>query len=269
MVEETMMLAMARQTLTRLGRLAGVLGVTEPPAPTVFHITHWKAGSQWIRRILHTLAYDRLVMPRPDQGQFFNTPIACGSVYPTLYVTKDQFDAARVPPDHRRFVVIRDLRDTLISYYFSWKISHRVNSELMANARRWLQEHDFEAALLKMIRYGLNDCAAIQESWLRAGEALIRYEDLLENDVAILERVLLQHCELRVTKAQLCEAVVASRFEAITHGRQRGQEDVTAHERKGIRGDWRNHFTEAVKRAFKERFGELLIATGYETSMDW
>lgn len=27
------------------------------PEPTVFHITHWKAGSQWIHKILREVAY--------------------------------------------------------------------------------------------------------------------------------------------------------------------------------------------------------------------
>jgi sulfotransferase 6B1 len=39
--------------------------------------------------------------------------------------------------------------------------------------------------------------------------------------------------------------------------------------RKGRAGDWRNHFTEAHKRAFKDTAGELLIKLGYEEDMDW
>ena len=80
---------------------------------------------------------------------------------------------------------------------------------------------------------------------------------------------MLEQCELRVTPARLREVVLAYRFECFTGGRQRGQEDITSHERKGISGDWRNYFTDRITRAFKERFGELLIATGYEDDLDW
>ena len=43
----------------------------------------------------------------------------------------------------------------------------------------------------------------------------------------------------------------------------------TATFRKGIIGDWRNHFTEAHKRAFKNIAGQLLIDLGYEKNLDW
>ena len=39
--------------------------------------------------------------------------------------------------------------------------------------------------------------------------------------------------------------------------------------RKGQSGDWRNHFTDAHRRAFKEIAGETLIRLGYEKDTDW
>ncbi len=39
--------------------------------------------------------------------------------------------------------------------------------------------------------------------------------------------------------------------------------------RKGIVGDWQNHFTEDHQRAFKEIAGDILIKLGYETDTDW
>jgi sulfotransferase 6B1 len=40
--------------------------------------------------------------------------------------------------------------------------------------------------------------------------------------------------------------------------------------RKGQSGDWRNHFTDAHKRDFKETAaGELLIELGYEKDANW
>ena len=44
---------------------------------------------------------------------------------------------------------------------------------------------------------------------------------------------------------------------------------MTAHQRKAVAGDWRNHFTPAVKEAFKERAGHILVAAGYESDLDW
>ena len=39
--------------------------------------------------------------------------------------------------------------------------------------------------------------------------------------------------------------------------------------RKGAIGDWRNHFTEEHKDAFKAIAGDLLIALGYESDLNW
>lgn len=39
--------------------------------------------------------------------------------------------------------------------------------------------------------------------------------------------------------------------------------------RKGIIGDWKNHFTEDHKKLFKEVAGQLLIQEGYEKDLEW
>src|SRR5512145_1130885 len=62
-----------------------------PPVP-VFHITHYKAGSQWIRRILEELSGPWVVTPRVDGSQFLIDRIHPRRVYPTLYVTRDEFE---------------------------------------------------------------------------------------------------------------------------------------------------------------------------------
>jgi hypothetical protein len=36
-----------------------------------------------------------------------------------------------------------------------------------------------------------------------------------------------------------------------------------------VAGDWRNHFTDRLARQFKDRFGELLVQTGYEPDGHW
>ena len=39
--------------------------------------------------------------------------------------------------------------------------------------------------------------------------------------------------------------------------------------RKGAIGDWRNHFTDEHKAAFKDIAGDLLVELGYESDLDW
>jgi hypothetical protein len=238
-------------------------------SPTIFHITHWKAGSQWIYKILRDCAPRLIVEPKVGETQFLKRPMQVGKIYPTLYITKQQFDSVHLPSDWRRFVIIRDLRDTLISAYFSIKKSHPILSSYNTIWRQKLNSLSLEEGLIYLIDTWLPGCERIQQTWLEANESIIRYEDLLEQDVAILERVLLDECQLPVDRTRFRKIVLANRFERLTKGRLRGQEDIAVHERKGIAGDWQNYFTYQVKSAFKRRYGEVLIRTGYETDMDW
>jgi len=241
----------------------------EEAMPTIFHITHWKAGSTWIAGILRQCTPHRIVTPQWGAVQFVQWPVQAGKVYPALYMTKQQFDGVRLPDTWRRFVVIRDLRDTLVSAYMSFKFSHPDTNHWLARARPRLHSLSLDDGLIYLMDEWLPSCADRQLSWLEAGERLIRYEDLLEHDLEILERVLIDECQLAVSRERLREVILASRFEHLANGRQRGQEDVTVHQRKAIAGDWQNHFSDKVKRAFKARYGGLLTATGYERDLNW
>jgi lipopolysaccharide transport system ATP-binding protein len=236
--------------------------------PTIFHITQYKAGSQWILKILLKCAGDRIVQPKLWAAQFLKDPIVSGAVYPAVYVTKRMFERTRKPENSKHFVILRDLRDTAVSGYFSLKLSH----PLMGPAekiRRKLNSRDLEEGMLWILKNWLPINAKICSSWVKSNEAWIRYEDLLLNDSAILEEIFLKRCLLGVDAAALREAVNSCRFESLSQGRKRGEEDVSSHWRKGVAGDWRNYFTPKIKKIFKRRYGELLIMSGYEKNDQW
>lgn len=237
--------------------------VKQAGVPTVFHVTHWKAGSQWIYRILQEIAQDRIIPPQIEEKQFLNNPLVCGAIYPTVYVTKEQFQSVAVPENYRSFVIIRDLRDTLVSGYFSIRYSHAVIDERLARWRERLEKSSVEEGLLILLDEWLPMSARIQQSWLQAGEQCIRYEDLLVEDYEILEKLLIDQCEIAVSRERLHEVVIANRFENLTGGRQPGEENLLAHERKGIAGDWRNYMTSLLTEEFNKRYGGLLNAGGY------
>ena len=238
---------------------------------TLFHVTHWKAGSVWIEAILRSIAPQRVVDVKPKAAHFRGSPVEPGSIYPRVYVTREVFDGVSLPEGAVRFVVIRDLRDTFISTYFSLKFSHTTDQlpKILA-ARKRLRSVSFKEGLeFTMTHPMVADSAAIQRSWIEAGEPLIRYEDLLENDAEILEHTLIDRCGLEVDPMRVRTAVLKNRFAAMSGGRTPGQEDPFAHQRKGVAGEWRDHLRGSLKEQFKERWGDVLIAAGYEQDMDW
>ena len=236
---------------------------------TLFHVTHWKAGSQWIRKILEDTFPDLCVEPKVGIGHFLNDKLIHGRVYPTVYVTKEQFESIPKPFDWTKFIVIRDLRDTLISGYFSLKYSHAAISSGIVTYRDKLTSMSIEDGLIYLIHDWLQLSANVQKSWIYSDEAYIRYEDLLVDDVKQLSRVLVDTCCVDVDLKLLESSIVKNRFENLTGGRKRGQEEVLSHERKGVSGDWENYFTPKVKECFKQKYGTLLIDTKYETGLEW
>jgi hypothetical protein len=68
---------------------------------------------------------------------------------------------------------------------------------------------------------------------------------------------------------ELLRIIYLNDFKRISSGRKRGQEDRRHHFRKGIPGDWKNHFNEDHKKVFKERFNPLLVKLEYEKDDQW
>lgn len=58
-------------------------------------------------------------------------------------------------------------------------------------------------------------------------------------------------------------------FARLSGGRTKGEENTNSHYRKGVHGDWKNHFNEEHIRIFKERYNDLLIQLGYEKDGNW
>lgn len=240
----------------------------EKPTPSFFHITHWKAGSQWLYKILHHCASEKIINTEWNDTELVTTTILPNKIYPALYLTHEAFNRLAKPAQWNKIVIIRDLRDALISAYFSIKVSHTVEGNQMgAMFREKVNQLSLEEGMLLVMNERLTPFASIQASWVASGEPLLRYEDLINNDVALLTPIISK--ALLLKKKKVRAAIIANRFDALTKGRQRGQEDIASHERKGMPGDWKNYFTPHIKQAFKDKFGDLLIQSGYEKDASW
>lgn len=242
---------------------------TTSTATTGFHITHWKSGSQWVRAMIRRLAPDRMAAVH-GSGSLDGTEIQPGAIYSPVYMHKQWFDRfAEDQTNSRQVVVIRDLRDTAVSWYFSMLHSHPKNPAV-DKFRKQLGATTKEEGLLLTLDESVKVMSRLQLSWQQAPETtrlMIRYEDLIADTYTWMGQ-LVEHLGILATDQALRETVDAESFENKT-GRKPGEEDVNRHQRKGVAGDWVNHFTDRVKDAFKERYGQTLIETGYEQDLNW
>jgi len=175
--------------------------------------------------------------------------------------------------DFRAFHVVRDPRDLFVSAYFSHRNSHPTDDwpklvpfreKLLAVSKEegLILELDFLSRVFDRFRaMDLNDPRILQ----------LTLERISPNDLAELERAY-EFIGLfdRGLKPRHCRRVMkANSFEKRSRGRKKGVEDQQSHYRKGVAGDWQNHFTEEIRTVFKERCNDILIQYGYEADENW
>lgn len=222
------------------------------------------------------------------------------------YVNADYDYVQAVQRPLRGFHVVRDPRDIAVSSYFSHLYSHPTTSTWPALAEhraklqglskeeglkleilssRWEFEHlykwDYQRPdMLELQMEVLTQNP--QPEYLRVFRFLGLLNDEPASQLADSVRLAVNRAAQRsrgllpirwqargITPERLQQIVDANQFTKLAGGREPGQEDVKSHYRKGVAGDWRNHFNEEHIALFKENFNDLLIRLGYETGDSW
>ncbi|HXF36432.1 MAG TPA: sulfotransferase domain-containing protein, partial [Actinomycetota bacterium] len=204
---------------------------------------------------------------RGYHGLRFDQPFPRRTIVSPLYIDAEGFEAIPKPGPWRAFFVARDPRDVVVSWYFSALRSHptRSNPSLQRTRERLAAmsaEEGLVFAIRRLSEGGL--FAALRDWWDRRpeGALLVRYEDLIGPEAARAWDRVLDHCDVALGPGERRELLERYSFRRLS-GRRPGEEDPDSKLRKGVAGDWRNHFTPAVLRAFGETAGDLAAHLGY------
>jgi hypothetical protein len=160
----------------------------------------------------------------------------------------------------RCVVLYRDLRDVAVSHVFY--------------VRRTPWHPEYPLYSQRSPREGLSLFAERTLSpfvdWIRswhenAGDIglFVRYEAMLSDAAGVMTRVA-EHYQLDASVQTISAVVERHSFEALSGGRRRGQQNDESFFRKGVSGDWRNHFTPELAKVFADRIGDSLQGFGYE-----
>lgn len=181
--------------------------------------------------------------------------------------------------------LVRDGRDIMVSMYFHYMrdIQHasgdldyrRKRSSLESYLDQHYDPSDIKANLPGFMRWQFEHPTSTRLNWpqhVRGWMAIpgihsVRYEDLRLDTIREITRIT-KACGHDISAEVIALAVKRYDFLVVT-GRRPGEEDRSSFVRKGIIGDWRNHFTREAASVFDEYAGDVLVTLGYEPDRTW
>jgi len=164
-------------------------------------------------------------------------------------------------PKAKIICMVRDGRDVAVSFAYHFKRGGKSN--------KFNEDGTFHEGYLKQIMEAWCAYSEHIRNNLSDGDLkIIKYEDLLANPGALICEIY-QFMNVRTDDTLLKRVVEETSFENMSGGRKPGEEDPTSYFRKGIIGDWENHFGEKEKQILKQIGGEELRHWGYTKDLNW
>jgi hypothetical protein len=277
--------------------------------PLLAFMGHHKCATRWVNGILRPVCREmglrHKVVWHPDMFDDDLSGWVAQNKVDFLSYTNADYRRVKALGSVRGFHVVRDPRDICVSAYFSHLKSHETkNWPELAEHRRKLQSLSKEEGLRldmafvagfieEMDSWDYNDPNFLQVRMERLTADPYRQMLKIFDFMGILDRrrltarLSLLHALSRrlhrVSKGQfsingLSQHLPAERllgiiwendFASKSGGRRPGEEDRASHYRKGVSGDWRNHFREEHIQYFKEHYNSMLLKLGYEDDPNW
>ncbi|MGB8843845.1 MAG: sulfotransferase [Aliidongia sp.] len=163
-------------------------------------------------------------------------------------------------PRSKFIQIVRDGRDCAVSGWFhnlrttpDW--THKTFDSMDAYVTNFAQEWASDVGA------GTHFGTTLPDSYLA-----IRYEDLVAEPAPVLETIL-TFLGAPAEADIIADCLRGGSFETLSGGRVRGQENRGSFFRKGISGDWRQHFTAETVRRFDEKAGTWLVRYGYSDAL--
>ena len=234
-----------------------------------------KAGGTWFGK----MASEVLQIPYPEHNVF---PIGCACVLHNHWQWRPGLEKA--------WYLRRDGRDVMVSFYF-----HRMREIKAGNPtvlRRFgptydrifgtgYDPDDTRRNLGPFIEHEFANPRDARSNWRdhvmqwhdggrgRPGITYLSYEELVADTEGTLSGSIESVTGNRPDEWVVRQTVEKYSMARQTGGRKAGDEDRESFIRKGVAGDWVNHFGPTAARRFDDLAGDALVAVGYEPDRDW
>ncbi len=177
-------------------------------------------------------------------------------------------------------IIWRDFRDVVVSMYFhSLFYNERGNRKLVEKTREKTDFTDYgniRENLPGFIRYLFENKGHPGFTWPmfvrrwagRKDVCHVKYEELLSDAEGHLIRLARQLAGKNLPLAKARKVAFKYSFAQMS-GRKPGEEDRSSFMRKGISGDWKNHFNRDARELLAFYAGKELVTLRYETDDRW
>jgi hypothetical protein len=172
-------------------------------------------------------------------------------------------------PKTKIIIMIRDFRDQIVSLAFHNFRQTGMWQKIFSSAeKKGLDNNFMEHHLRSFEKHNDFEKYKVLSTERPTQVILIRFEDLKSEPIGTFQKVL-SFLDVDSSRSVAEKCVEMNTFEKLSGGRKAGKQNAVSFYRKGIIGDWQNHFTQENIDLFKKISGKTLIAAGYEQDNDW
>ncbi len=243
----------------------------------MFIVGYPRSGNTWFSYLMAyslNAEYDDFdqpgVHPRGQQRQYVKGGFSHASFQAEVGQVLKTHGLSIPPTNFPTIYLVRDGRDVMASYYFFKYVRKKTRQPDNKYAKiiynklhlRQLGIQPSKPTFSKFLRTHTPQWVNHAQTWLsRNPSAIVRYEDLRSDPVDTLQKIM-RALEVEIDTTVIYDAVELFQFKRMAK-REAGQTEQTAFFRKGVTGDWQNHFTEDDTAFFSRQAGGILTRLGY------
>jgi len=199
-------------------------------------------------------------------------------------VNRDKFINVSHIGNNKLVHMIRDPRDVSVSQMYWWRKANLMNAIVYmgGGGHKWSAGKSIEQIFI-------DDKLDVKHEWLKLGwsayvsswenctweHSTVRYEKMLDDTKGCMTE-LLQEFGFEIDEERITQAVARQSFDVkrkqiknTLHLRLLGEDLNLRNLRKGIAGDWKNHYRRQHAELAQEIFGDMMLKLGYIEDEEW